>query len=60
MEKKTETITIRIDAEMKSKLEEVAARDRRTLSQYVYLLIEGNLLDNGCIIPCQFNPRIKA
>lgn len=60
MEKKTETITIRIDAEMKKLLEKVASQDRRKLSQYVYILIENDLMAKGYAVPCVYVPLLEA
>ena len=60
MEKKTETITIRIDAEMKQLLEKVASQDRRKLSQYVYILIENDLMEKGYAVPCVYVPLLEA
>jgi hypothetical protein len=43
MKGRTETVTIRLSPQMKADLQRVADDDRRTLSQYIAILIEEHL-----------------
>lgn len=43
MKEKTVPVTIRITPTMREKLRALAEAERRTLSQYVYLLVEKHL-----------------
>jgi predicted transcriptional regulator len=38
--KKTANLSLRVDADLKARLEELAARDRRTLSTYIEMALE--------------------
>ena len=59
MEKKTDILSIRIDEQLKKVLELYAAQDRRTVSQFVYLLIEKELLNRGAVLPVAFMPELQ-
>ena len=49
-EKKDYIISIRINESLKDALIKHANKERRSLSQYIYLLLENKMLDEGEII----------
>lgn len=57
MNKKTETISVRVPAEVLKILIDEANKDRRKVSNYLYLIIEDYLLNKGYILPCVYNPQ---
>ena len=52
-------VSIRLDATMKKHIEEHAKRERRTVSDYLYLLLENEMLNSGEVVPCVFLPNEK-
>lgn len=50
--KKDFIISIRVDELMKSHIEKHAKNARRSVSDYLYLLLEREMLNNGEVVPC--------
>lgn len=46
-QKQTKALNIRIDAELKERIEQQAAKERRSLTSYVEVVLEEQLKNNG-------------